>query len=177
MATARRTYLQMTAATQLRPKRLADGRVRVERLVECPPSFYRYLYTEVGRRHLWLDRLPWSDGTIRGHLGRDDVSVWLLSWAGAPAGYFELVAGADGSVEIAYFGLLPEFIGRGLGGHLLTAAVERAWELADGRVWLHTSSLDHQAALSNYLARGFTIERVETYEAPQPGPGAGPAAS
>ncbi len=61
-----------------------------------------------------------------------------------------------------YFGLLPEFIGRGLGGPLLTAAVRRAWEIPGARrVWLHTCTEDHPQALANYLSRGFSVFRVE----------------
>jgi GNAT superfamily N-acetyltransferase len=79
-----------------------------------------------------------------------------------PAGYFELRRQPDGAVEIAYFGLLPEFIGRGLGKFLLSEATRRAWELGATRVWLHTNTLDHAAALPNYLARGFSVVRTET---------------
>jgi GNAT superfamily N-acetyltransferase len=67
------------------------------------------------------------------------------------------------SVEIAYFGLLPAYVGRGLGKYLLSEAAARAWTLQPSRVWLHTSTLDHPAALPNYLARGFSISRVEQY--------------
>jgi len=67
------------------------------------------------------------------------------------------------SVEIAYFGLLPAYVGRGLGKYLLSEAAARAWTLQPSRVWLHTSTLDHPAALPNYLARGFSIFRVEQY--------------
>ena len=87
------------------------------------------------------------------------------SWRAAPAGYFELHAPGDGAVEIAYFGLLPEFFGRGWGGHLLTRAVDTAWSLGAARVWLHTCTLDHPAALPNYLRRGFRPVREETYTA------------
>ncbi len=77
----------------------------------------------------------------------------------------ELEAQAGGSVEIVYFGLLPEFIGQGLGGALLSAAVGRAWEVRDTkRVWVHTCSQDHENALSNYLARGFELFRTEEEE-------------
>ena len=69
----------------------------------------------------------------------------------------------DGSIEIAYFGLLREFLGRGLGGHLLTQAVQRAWEAGASRVWVHTSTLDHPAALPNYLKRGFKVYKTEDY--------------
>jgi hypothetical protein len=68
-------------------------------------------------------------------------------------------------VEIAYFGLMPSGIGQGLGRALLTRAVDAAWSLKPqpSRVWLHTCTLDHPAALANYLARGFKVSRTERY--------------
>jgi GNAT superfamily N-acetyltransferase len=162
---ATRTYLQMLNRSELRPSRGADDGVRVERVGAFTPAFWRYLYTEVGREYHWVDRLGWSDDEIRAYLADPAISLWLLTVDGAPAGYFELRRDADNGVEIAYFGLLPEFTGRGLGGFLLTTAAERAWQLGASRVWLHTSSLDHPAALPNYLKRGFTIYDREEYEA------------
>jgi GNAT superfamily N-acetyltransferase len=79
------------------------------------------------------------------------------------AGYFELEEHDDDSVEIAYFGLRPEFFGRGLGGELLTQAVREAWRTGAKRVWLHTCTLDSPRALPNYLARGFEPFREEWY--------------
>jgi GNAT superfamily N-acetyltransferase len=67
-------------------------------------------------------------------------------------------------VEIAYFGLLPDFIGRGWGKYLLTRAAGAAWSLNPTRIWLHTCTLDHPAALPNYIKRGFCPVREETYE-------------
>ena len=67
------------------------------------------------------------------------------------------------SVEVAHFGLLSAFHGRGLGGWLLTVALRRAQELGDP-VWLHTCTLDGPAALPNYLARGMVPYRTETSE-------------
>jgi ribosomal protein S18 acetylase RimI-like enzyme len=116
----KRTYLEMTAPADLRPARSADPAARVERVEGCPASFYRYLYAEVGRAYRWVDRLQWTDEEIRAHLASPAVSLWVLTVRAAPAGYFELKAAPDGSVEIAYFGLLPELIGRGYGKHLLT---------------------------------------------------------
>jgi ribosomal protein S18 acetylase RimI-like enzyme len=132
---------------------------------ECPVSFFRYLYTEVGRAHHWTDRLGWSEETVRRHLDNPAISLWLLSWEGAPAGYFELRKEGDEAVEIAYFGLLPEYVGRGWGKFLLTEAVRTAWSLGPTRVWLHTCTLDHPAALPNYLRRGFRRVREEVYTA------------
>ena len=164
LRTATRTYLEMRDPDALVAARMDDPGVRVERVHDCPASFWRFLYTEVGRRYHWIDRLPWTDEEIRAYLDDPSISLWVMTVAGAPAGYFELRQGSDSSFEIAYFGLLEEFTGRGLGAHLLTEATFRAWEAGALRVWLHTSSLDHPAALPNYLKRGFTISRRETYE-------------
>ncbi|HUG55348.1 MAG TPA: GNAT family N-acetyltransferase [Vicinamibacteria bacterium] len=164
----RRTYLEMTAPGDLRPARSQEPGLSLQRVEGCPPSLYRFLYSEVGRAYRWVDRLDWTDAQIDAHLGDPAVSLWLLTAPGGPAGYFELRQDRD-AVEIAYFGLLPEFIGRGLGKHMLTEAVERAWGLGARRVWLHTCSLDGPAALPNYLARGFRPFREETYLVTAPG--------
>jgi len=158
-----RIYLEMTDRAQLQPARAADPAARVERVEDCPASFYRYLYAEVGRRYHWVDRLQWSDDQIRAHLAQPALSLWALYVAGAPAGYFELLQGGDGGTEVAYFGLLPEFHGRGLGKHLLTVAVEQAWSAGARRVWLHTCTLDDPVALPNYRRRGFVPFRTEVY--------------
>lgn len=163
---ATRTYLELTNRDQLSAVTApTEPGLRVDRVERCPPSFYRYLYCEVGRAHHWVDRLEWTDEMIRAHLSSSALSVCVLYTAGAPAGYFELRAWEDGSVEIAYFGLVPAFIGRGLGKYLLGVAVERAWDIGANRVWLHTSSLDHASALPNYRARGFRQFRQERYQA------------
>ncbi len=158
-----RTYLEMLAPSELVAARVDDPRLRLERAVECTPSFYRYLYGEVGWRYHWRDRSEWTDAELREHVMRDDIDVWVLYRGGTPAGWFELARHPDHSVEIAYFGLVPEFVGHGLGKHLLTVAVEEAWRLAPKRVWLHTCTLDAPAALPNYLARGFAPYREERY--------------
>jgi ribosomal protein S18 acetylase RimI-like enzyme len=159
-----RTYVEMREPGALKPARVESASVRIEEVRHCPSSFWRYLYTEVGREYRWVDRLPWTDEQIREYLDDPAVSLWLMSVEGAPAGYFELRKATAGDVEIVYFGLLPEFTGRGLGRHLLTEAVAAAWASGATRVWLHTCSLDHPAALPNYVARGFQVFREEEYE-------------
>lgn len=83
---------------------------------------------------------------------------------GESAGYFELQRHDDDTVEIAYFGLTPQFIGKGLGGPLLTRAVDEAWKMNGKNVWLHTCTLDSDRALPNYKARGFREYRTERLE-------------
>lgn len=159
-----RTYLQMLSPHELKPAMLADDRIKIEQVVECPPSFFRYLYSEVGRNYHWVDRLGWTNEQIHAYLSQPSVTVWVLYCAGAPGGYFELRLSEDESVEIAYFGLLADFIGRGLGKYLLTIAAKQAWERTTNRIWVHTCTLDHPAALSNYLRRGFKPFQQETYQ-------------
>ncbi len=163
----RRTYVEMLRPEDLAAAPIPDG-VHVESLASCPPELYRWLYAEVGRAYSWIDRLGWSDREIRDHLARPGVAVSVLRSGEVRAGYFESVRHPDAAVEIAYFGLLPPFVGRGLGKAMLTLAVRDAWARGAARVWLHTCSLDHPAALGNYLRRGFRIVKQETYWADLP---------
>ncbi len=157
-----RTYLEMRNPSSLVRAPLPDADCRVDRVLDCPPAFWRFLYAEVGHDHHWVDRLPWSAEDIRDYLADPNISLWLLTAWGAPAGYCELRQDGD-AVEIAYFGLLKHFHGRGLGGHFLTEMVRRAWEFNPTRVWVHTSNFDHRAALANYLKRGFRVYKTENY--------------
>ena len=159
-----RTYLEMRAPSDLQPAPPPSSGAVVERANAFPPDAWRRLYTEVGHDYHWVDRLGWTDEDITRYLADPALELWLLKDAGELAGYFELRKDADGAVEIAYFGLLPPAIGRGLGKYLLTRAVEQAWARGATRVWVHTSSLDHASALPNYLARGFAIWKQETYD-------------
>jgi GNAT superfamily N-acetyltransferase len=159
-----RTFLQMTDAADLDAAGAPAPDVVVERVAACPPALWRRLYTEVGREYHWVDRLDWTDDDITRYLADPALELWILQAAGETAGYFELRRYEDGAVEIAYFGLLPGFTGQGLGKYMLTKAVEQSWARGASRVWLHTSSLDHTSALSNYLARWFSIWKQETYD-------------
>ena len=125
---------------------------------------YRRLYHDVGEPWFWHDRLDWTDDELARHLAQPHVGVWELTVGGASAGYFELQRHTDGSVEIAYFGLTPAFMGRGLGGPLLTRAVDEAFAMGAPRVWLHTCTLDSERALPSYRARGFRPYRTERLE-------------
>jgi GNAT superfamily N-acetyltransferase len=164
MPRAVRTYLEMTDPADLDPVAAPSADASVDRVEQPPAALWRQLYTEVGREYHWVDRLGWSDEQATRYFSDPALELWVLRVAGATAGYFELRAEADGGLEIAYFGLLPGFIGRGLGKYLLTCAAERGWARGANRVWLHTSSLDHASALPNYLARGFRVWKQEAYE-------------
>jgi GNAT superfamily N-acetyltransferase len=163
MTTARRTYLEMRSPDALVPARAPRGDIEVRHESPCPPALYRTAYLGVGGQYRWTDRAEWTDEEIGAHVAAPGLGVWTLRVVGELAGFFELERLPDGSVQIAYFGLMPAFIGRGLGGYMLTQAVRTAWTLGPTRVWLHTCTFDHPSALPNYLARGFTVTGTEDY--------------
>jgi GNAT superfamily N-acetyltransferase len=146
-------YLEMTDAAQLRAARPVAG-FEVQRIEPPHPALSSRMYEEVGGPWQWTDRLGWDHDRWGAHLERDTVETWVGRLDGEPAGYAELVREGD-EVEVASFGLLPGFAGRGLGGALLSAVTADAWERGARRVWLHTCSLDSPAALPSYERRGF----------------------
>jgi GNAT superfamily N-acetyltransferase len=175
MATITITYLQSRSPDELRPAAAPALSPRLERAELPCPSLNRFLYTAVGGDWYWHDRLPWTYARWMEYLQRPEVETWIAYVQGTPAGYFELErqnAGRD--VEIVYFGLLPEFMGRKLGGWLLTETIRRAWALQPQRVWVHTCTLDGPHALANYLARGLSIYATEHREGGELGPPDGP---
>ena len=162
----------------MRPKSNPIHDLNIEQVKQPTPEFIRFLYTAVGGDWHWTDRLPWSYQQWQEWIDRPEFQTWVAYVSGSPVGYFELESQPGGNVEITFFGLLPSYIGRGLGGHLLTIAVEKAWQMGAYRVWLHTCSLDHPGALANYRARGFQVYHEETgsYEVPCRPPGPWPEA-
>lgn len=176
--------LEMTDRAELKSGRQPEGDVRVVRSEIVSPELNRFLYTAVGGDWYWTDRLGWSYQRWKEWLDRPGVETWLLWVQGTPAGHFLLDPKEPSSVEIAYFGLLSQFVGKGLGGYLLSEAIANAWSLNERwpdlptveRVWVHTCSLDGPAALSNYQARGLRIFHVETEtrQLPEVSPGPWP---
>ncbi|GAA3389546.1 GNAT family N-acetyltransferase [Streptomyces roseoviridis] len=178
--------LEQTSPSDLRPVPAPEGGdLRIVRAEVPSPEFSRFLYTAVGGDIRWTDRLPLTYAQWQEIVERPGAEIWVAYEKGTPAGYVELEAQPDGVVEIVYFGLIPAFRGRGIGGHLLSVGVERAWDLAERwpdrepteRVWLHTCSLDGEHAMANYERRGFRlfdtkVEQTEAAENPGPWPGA-----
>jgi len=156
----------MRSPEQLLPKRCADTRFQIREQTESDWRFNRDLYFRVGERWEWIDKRPWTDEQWKQYAATSELRTFGAYYGDTLAGYYELRRDAEGGVEITYFGLLPEFIGRGLGGALLTSAIEEAWRTSRSvnRVWVHTCNLDHPGALANYQARGMVIYRQEAAE-------------
>jgi GNAT superfamily N-acetyltransferase len=158
------TYLEMRSPEQLRPKR-ADARFQIREETERDWHFSRDLYFRVGERWQWIDKRPWTDAQWQEYAAAPELRTFAAYYDDALAGYYELRRDTEGGVEIAYFGLLPEFIGGGLGGALLTSAIEEAWKMSPRRVWVHTCNRDHPQALANYHSRGMLVYKIEETQA------------
>ncbi len=125
----------------------------------------RDMYRQVGEPWHWTDRRDWSETDWRTETDSEDTELWLARQAADVVGYFQLHRERDRAV-IRYFGLLPAHLGRGIGGPLLSAAIDRCWAMGRQHVVLNTCTLDHPRALPNYLARGFSIVGTRTRNPP-----------
>lgn len=169
-----RTYLELTDRAQFRSGFGTFPDVTIARATHPLPQLYRVCYRTVGEAFQWRDRWDWTDEQIAVHLANPAIGLYVAMRAAGRkevhlAGWYELRRVIeDDSVEIAYFGIVAAEFGRGFGKHLLSSAVRDAWSLEPRRVWLHTCTLDHPNALPNYLARGFTPYRKETYDVDSP---------
>ena len=170
-------FLQMTDPARLADAPEDDPSLEVRQAELPSPEFSRMLYTAVGADWYWVDRFRWSWSQWHDWIARPELETWAAWVRGTPAGFFELER-VDDAVELAAFGLLPAFIGRGLGTRLLDFALRRAWELGPSRVWVHTCSLDGPAALRTYQRRGLEIydEVVEEMALPDRPPEIWPGA-
>ncbi len=173
--------LGQTSPADLTPAAAPADGVTVTRARTPLPEFSRFLYTAVGGDVRWTDRLGLTYTQWQEILERPGAETWVAYENGTPAGFIELDAQEDGAVEIAYFGLIPAFRGRRIGGHLLSYGTARAWDLAERhpgrkpteRVWVHTCSNDGPHAMDNYLRRGFRLFDTKVEQEPDvanPGP-------
>ncbi|NWH09691.1 MAG: GNAT family N-acetyltransferase [Alphaproteobacteria bacterium] len=153
------TFLEMFSEPRMRPTpplEAAQGRLAVLRTLAPPTSYYRYLYDAVGSPWKWVERKRMSDDALRAIIDDPNVEILVLYADGWPAGFAELDAREPGLVNLSYFGLMPEAIGRHFGGFFLHAAVKAAWEKGPERVTVNTCTLDHPRALPLYQRLGFT---------------------
>lgn len=152
------TYLEMRERGAFVPAATREG-LSARLLDPADPAFNERMYRDVGGPWGWTDHLGRTPAEWATYATQSYLRTYELRHEGERVGYFELLGHRDGSMEIAYFGLLPIFVGRGLGAGALSLCLAAAWELEPTRVWVHTCTLDHPNALPSYVARGFTPYR------------------
>jgi GNAT superfamily N-acetyltransferase len=154
------TYLEMLAHSErvVPPPREGLTIVHAKKAIV---AYYRFLYDAVGRAHDWTSRKKLSDVELAALLCDPRLEIHVLMADGVPAGFAELDRRMEGEIELVQFGLMPEFIGQGLGQYFLHWTIDKAWSYKPRRVWLHTCTKDHPAALPNYLKAGFAVCKEE----------------
>jgi GNAT superfamily N-acetyltransferase len=158
--TVKTTYLEMSSRPDRVVLRPRDG-LAVVHARKPTVAYYRCLYDGVGRDYDWPRCQKLSDAELAALLNDPQVEVHVLMAEGVPAGFAELDRRTEGEIELVNFGLMPEFIGQGLGRYFLSWAIDKAWSYGPRRFWLHTDTKDHPAALPNYLKTGFAVYKEE----------------
>ena len=155
-------HLELTRRKErLEPK---DSSYQLHKIEKPFPELNRFLYMTVGESCNWYLRRSWKWCQWQESITREMVETWVAYQGAMPIGYFELEKQTHGNTKIAYFGLIPQAIGQGLGKELLEDAIKVAWRTTQQRISLHTCTLDHPSALPNYLNRGFKIYKEEDFE-------------
>ena len=161
MIPVQRNFLELKDLKNLKTNSINEKKFLVKKI---KPDFQlnKFFYKQVGKKHRWIDRLSWSDGKWMNYISNKNLETYIISESDELVGFFELLYNPElKETEISYFGLLEEYIGKGIGGYALSVAIKKSFEKNIRRVWLHTCTFDHPNALKNYIARGMTVFKKE----------------
>jgi ribosomal protein S18 acetylase RimI-like enzyme len=158
--------LELTLASEFRPKAFPDSDILIVRANVRDANFCKRLWIEVGQG-FWNERQDWTLERWHTHLSEEGVSFWIAKKNTEQIGFFELKKDLD-DIKIEGFGLLEQWRNRGLGGGLLSAATQKAFDCGVKRIWLHTATDDHPNALPNYKKRGYRIYHEDMLNNPMP---------
>ncbi len=151
------TYLQQTDKPSFAAIAKPHGQTAILRVLEPPIHYYRYLYDVVGSSYYWSSRKLLTDDALIQVIHDPNTYIYVLYMNGSPAGFSEFDRRDPQDVEIKFFGLAPEFTGKGLSRWFLAQILDLIWGFAPKRVRLETCTLDHPAALPLYQKMGFTV--------------------
>ncbi len=158
-----RNYLEIKSLKDLNISTSLPKGYKVHLIKSVDFQLNKFFYKNVGKKHHWVDRLVWGDKEWIQYTSDEKVKTYVLKKDEDLAGYFELIIHLNkNEVEIAYLGLLEEYQNKKLGSLLLSSAIKNSFLNNPYRVWVHTCSLDHRNALTNYIARGMKIFKKET---------------
>jgi len=149
------TFLSMDKPPSLRIMPPSNLKVALMHVQDPVVGYYRYLYDAVGSKYHWVDRKLLSDDQLAAAINEKGVDIYVAYCAGNPAGYFEIDSRDESTTWLAYFGLIPDFHGMGLGKWLLSEAVRTAWTAKPKSLHVETCTLDAPHALGLYQKMGF----------------------
>ena len=154
-----RFYLEISTINNLKTKPISSECFSLKEANKDNFDLNKFFYKQIGKRHQWVDRLIWQDKDWLKYISNENLRTYIFKIENDLVGYFELIFN-NNDCEIAYFGILEEFIGKGYGGFLLSEALKIGFKKAN-RIWVHTCSLDHPNAIENYKSRGMKIFKTE----------------
>ena len=150
------TFLEMTAPPSHYPPLPMGKQIALLRTRDIPLHFYRYLQDRIGRKWQWVNALRLSDEELSAKVHAPGRDIRVLYLDGCPAGFFDLSPELPDRVELAYFGMMEQAMGQGLGRWFLGAAIEACWSHGPKVVSVQTCTMDHPAALPLYQKLGFS---------------------
>ena len=145
------TYLEMLE----RPTFANTSSVKLREIKNPDLKWYRDIFRRAGDKWLWWSRLEMGDEQLSAVLNAPTTELLIAENDGVEIGMAELDRSKPGKVEIAFFGLYSEALGKGLGGSFMQVLLDRAWQSNTSRVWVHTCTLDSPVALPFYMKCGF----------------------
>jgi len=158
----KRNYLEIKSLQDLKESKLPSEDYSLELLDPINFQLNKFFYKNIGKKHNWVDRLIWSEQQWIDYILSKKVKTYVFKHKDDLAGFFELIFHHEKKeVEIAYFGILEEYQNKKLGSYLLSKAIKKSFKENINRVWVHTCSLDHKNALTNYINRGMKIFKTE----------------
>jgi len=158
-----RYYLEINSLKNLNQVDSPNNDLILEKVKPPNIELNKFFYKNVGKKHRWIDRLVWDNLKWTSYLENKSVHTYVLKLTNDLVGYFEIIQDLPiNNSEIAYFGILNEYMGKKFGGYLLSEAIKKGFELKSKKIWVHTCSLDHKHALNNYLNRGMKIFKEDT---------------
>ena len=154
-----RYYLEIDSIKSLKTKSISSENLTIKEAEKKDFDLNKFFYKQIGKKHQWVDRLTWQDKNWTEYVSKKNLKTFILREKNDYVGYFELIFDKN-ICEIAYFGILEEYIGKGYGGFLLSEALTIGFKNAN-RIWVHTCSLDHPNAIENYKSRGMKVFKTE----------------
>tara|TARA_Y100001970_G_scaffold111272_1_gene138911 strand:+ start:533 stop:1036 length:504 start_codon:yes stop_codon:yes gene_type:complete len=158
-----RNYLEIKSISELIEVKKPLETLYLEKVEPEDFQLNKFFYKEIGKNHRWIDRLIWNDKNWTDYINTPGVFTYILKNKDDLVGYFEQnIYIKKNECEIAYLGILEEYIGKKIGAYLLSEAIKKSLQKGLKRVWVHTCSLDHKHALDNYLSRGMKVFKSES---------------